>query len=76
MILRKFESITQLRLWPIIGVVFLHAKMTNTYSIDGIKYTMPEVKLCSFIVNYISSVLAHSCVPLFFLFLAIYFSKV
>lgn len=64
--MKKLNSITILRVLCIIGVVFLHAKMLNSYTMYGVTYTFPEVKWCSFIVLWISDVLTHSCVPLFF----------
>lgn len=64
--MKKLNSITILRVVCIIGVVFLHAKMLNSYTMYDVTYTFPEVKWCSFIVFWISDVLTHSCVPLFF----------
>lgn len=71
----KINSITILRVIAIVGVVFQHAYIMNSYTMNGVTHTFPEIKWCSFIVHWISDVATKSCVPLFFLISGYLFFK-
>lgn len=73
--MKKINSITILRVVSIVGVVFQHAWMMNSYTIHGVTRTFPEIGWCSFIVHWISDVVTKSCVPLFFLISGYLFFK-